>query len=90
MALRLGDLSEANGGFPVVTHNWKSIRDKKIYGNNDLPERGHKERRVGYPRGWREACTCLSHAISVLWPTTGPATATAPAESPSPRLLLTL
>lgn len=66
MALHLGDLSEANGSLPVVTRNWKSIRDKKIYGNNDLPEQGRKEHRVGYLRGWREAGTCLSDVIFAL------------------------
>ena len=46
MALCLSDLLDANGSFPVVTRNWKSIGDKKIYGTNDLPEQGHKEQRV--------------------------------------------
>lgn len=82
MALRLGDLSEANGGFPVVTRNWKSIRDKKIYGHNDLPGQGRKEcRRVGYPRGRREM-------LSPVYLTLSPGPAAALAGSLSPTLLL--
>lgn len=80
-ALCLGDLSEANGPFPVVTRNWKSIRDKKIYGNNDLPEQGHKEHRVseGVGGGTHLFITRYLHPP-------GPATAIAPAGSPNPRL----
>lgn len=64
MALCLSDLLDANGSFPVVTRNWKSIGDKKIYGTNDLPEQGHKEHRVS--KGQREGRTCLSHVIFIL------------------------
>lgn len=82
MALHLGDLSEANGGFPVVTHNWKSIRDKKIYGNDDLPEQAVKNVGSGIRGGGgRHAPVYLKLSLS-----SRAAAATALAPPPSPRL----
>lgn len=79
MALCLSDLLDANGSFPVVTHNWKSIGDKKIYGTNDLPEQGHKEHRVskGTEGGMHLLITRYLHPP-------GPAAAV-PARSPNPK-----
>lgn len=67
-ALRLDDLLEANGSVPVVICNWKSIGDKKIYGNNDLPEQGHKEHWVseGAEGGTHLFLTSISILQSLL------------------------
>lgn len=80
MALCLSDLLDANGSFPVVTRNWKSIGDKKIYGTNDLPEQGHKEHRVS--KGTEGGSHLL---ITRYLRPSGPAAATVPAGSPNPK-----